>query len=486
MGFLKTFATALVAGSLGVISTLYYVHESDVLDVRELDRGEPYASQANLVMDESPRTLSPVRTHVEPIEGDALVTASDLSTSSVVFIKNLNTIKYRTGHWSDWFFEPRSSQRVSTGSGVIYSKDGYIVTNNHVIDEADEIEIIHGKKSYKAKLVGSDPSTDIAVVKVDANDLPNITLGNSSDVRVGEWVLAVGNPFNLTSTVTAGIVSAKGRNINILRDKFPIESFIQTDAAINPGNSGGALVNTRGELIGINTAILSRTGSYAGYGFAVPVDIVKKVVNDLIRYGEVQKAFIGAEYIDIDSKIANELDIKGLSGVIVTHVQKGWAADKGGLEKGDVILKVNSKSILGKSDLEETLGYMYPGDKVEVLLKRGDKSLERTVVLTNKQGTSDITKKEIYFSESLQVSFEQVSKVERDLLGIKGGVRVVEVGRGFFSRLDIPEDFIITEINHTPIDSPAELEDILQRIRGRVIISCITASGRKVYYPYRF
>lgn len=489
MNFIKTVVTAILAGSLGVYATLYYV---DIQNTYESNNVEMTVHAVNdhgvSVQEFTPSSVSTTR-RKDPLKGkvmDSFVEASDLSTSSVVFIKNLNTIRYRNGHWADWFFEPRASQRISTGSGVIFSENGYIVTNNHVIDGADEIEVIHGKRIYKAELIGTDPSTDIAVIKVADENLPGIALGSSKDVRVGEWVLAVGNPFNLTSTVTAGIVSAKGRNINILRDKFPIESFIQTDAAINPGNSGGALVNAKGELIGINTAILSRTGSYAGYGFAIPVDIVKKVVDDLIKYGEVQKALLGAEYIDIDSEIADELDIDGLNGVLVTNVQKGWAADRAGLRKGDVILTANAEVIEGKSDLEETLGYMYPGDKLEVNVVRGDKKITKTINLTNKQGTTSVIKKEIYYSESLKVSFESVPKAELDLLGVESGVRIVKIGSGFFSRLDIPEDFIVTDINSTQIESPKELEEILERVRGRVIISGITSNGRKVYYPYRF
>ena len=259
--------------------------------------------------------------------------ASEISTPSVVFVQTLSEVEYRTGGWMNWFFEPRSSQRIGSGSGVVFSADGYIVTNNHVIQDADEITVIAGKKSFQAELVGRDPSSDLAVIKVNSDELPVIKRGDSEKVAVGEWVLAVGNPFNLTSTVTAGIVSAKGRNINILKDKFPIESFIQTDAAINPGNSGGALVNSEGELIGINTAILSRTGSYAGYGFAIPVNIVKKVFNDLVKYGEVQKAFTGLEFIDIDSELADRLGIKNLDGVIVADVKYGSASDKAGVEE---------------------------------------------------------------------------------------------------------------------------------------------------------
>ncbi|MEM8894902.1 MAG: trypsin-like peptidase domain-containing protein [Bacteroidota bacterium] len=414
------------------------------------------------------------------------VLASERSTQSVVFIKTVNEIEYRTGSWMDWFFQPRASQTISSGSGVIFSEDGYIVTNNHVIDEADGITVIHGKESYDAELIGTDPSTDLAVIKINTAGLPAIALGKSEDINVGEWALAVGNPFNLTSTVTAGIVSAKGRNINILRDKFPIESFIQTDAAINPGNSGGALVNIRGELIGINTAILSRTGSYAGYGFAVPVDIVNKVFNDLKTYGEVQKAFLGAEYLDIDSDIKRRMELESTDGVIITDVRDGWAADKAKVKKGDVILAIDGKSIDSKANLEELVGYYYPGNEVNITLKRDDETIQRMLTLTNREGTTGVITKSTYLSESLGVVFESVPKLEKEVLGIDNGVRIVDVKNGFFRRLDIPEGFIVTKINNVEIESPEELADILERIRGRVIISGIDQRGRKVYYPYMF
>ena len=250
----------------------------------------------------------PAATAPRAAPGEDFALAAAQSTPSVVYIKTVSSRDYDRMSWLDMFFEGRgSSQQVSSGSGVIFRSDGYIVTNNHVIDKSDQIEVIHGKRTYEATVVGTDPSTDLAVLKVETEGLPEITLGRSSSLQVGEWVLAVGNPFNLTSTVTAGIVSAKGREINILRSNFPIESFIQTDAAINPGNSGGALVDRTGALVGVNTAILSRTGSYAGYGFAVPVDIVKKVVDDIIEYGEVQKAFFGANVVDITPTLAEQL-----------------------------------------------------------------------------------------------------------------------------------------------------------------------------------
>lgn len=476
--YLKIALVSFLSAGMGVWFTLEYAEFNNLKRDRESSLEKSQLEQSNFVSNRvDNKNLLPVEDFVE---------ASEHSTNSVVFIKNLSVINYRTGHWMDWFFEPRTSQRISTGSGVILSQDGYIITNNHVIEDADEIEVVHKKRSYKGHIVGTDPSTDLAVIKVETENFPAIALGNSSDVKVGEWVLAVGNPFNLTSTVTAGIVSAKGRNIHILKDKFPIESFIQTDAAINPGNSGGALVNRNGELIGINTAILSMTGSYAGYGFAVPVDIVKKVFNDIVQYGEVQKAFFGAEFADIDNEVAEELNINSLNGVIITHVQKGWAADKADIEKGDIVTAVNGEPLYDKAQLEEMIGYKYPGDLVQLTLKRGNKSVTKTLEFTNREGTKEVLKRNIYSSQSLQASFESVSKAERNLLGIESGIRVIEVGNGFFRKLDIPEGFIITEINHSHIDSPQELEDILNKIRGKVIVSGITTSGRKVYYPFLF
>ena len=414
------------------------------------------------------------------------VEASSKSTSSVVFIQTLSEVEYRTGGWMDWFFEPRSSQRVGSGSGVVFSEDGYIVTNNHVIQDADEITVIAGKRSFEAELVGRDPSSDLAVIKINSNELPVIKIGNSDEVNVGAWVLAVGNPFNLTSTVTAGIVSAKGRNINILKDKFPIESFIQTDAAINPGNSGGALVDAGGQLIGINTAILSRTGSYAGYGFAIPVNIVKKVFNDLVKYGEVQKAFTGLDFIDIDSELASKIGIENLDGVLVTEIKRGSAAAKAGLDERDVIRKVNGENIETKSQLEEVIAGSYPGDQLNLEIERDGTLKSTSIMLTNREGTTTIIKRDIYYSDELEASFESVSKVERDLLGIKSGVKVISVERnGFFSALDIPEGFIITQINNRLIDDPDELERILSDIRGRFDVIGINSRGRKVYYPFR-
>lgn len=420
-------------------------------------------------------------------QSEDFANASALSTSSVVFINTVASNNYNYNMF-DWFFNGQSGgQVVSSGSGVIYSQDGYIITNNHVIEKAEVIEVVHGKRSYKAKVIGRDPNTDLAVLKVDASNLPAIKIGTSRDIKVGEWVLAVGNPFNLTSTVTAGIVSAKARNINVVNSQFPIESFIQTDAAINPGNSGGALVNTKGELIGINTAILSRTGSYTGYGFAVPVDIVSKVVKDLIKYGEVQKAFIGTEVAEITEAIAKEMNLNDFNGVAVSYIQKDGAAEKAGLKKGDVILKLNEFEINSKSGFDEYLSYFSPGDKVKITFKTKGSPKEVMLTLTNSEGTTEILKHETFSSESLGADLAAVSKVEKDKLGItNGGVRITNIKRGLVRRLGISEGFIVTSINKVAINSPEELVDILEKIRGRVVIEGITSNGVKGYYTFYF
>lgn len=310
---------------------------------------------------------------VAPVD---FTTAAEQSVGAVVHVKT----KYRRQQYVDPFYQfffgrPQQQQSqpeaLASGSGVILSSDGYIVTNNHVIQQADQIEVVlNDKRTFAATLVGSDPNTDIALLKVEASDLPTLPMGNSDELKVGEWVLAVGNPFNLTSTVTAGIVSAKARNINILNAEMKIESFIQTDAAVNPGNSGGALVNTKGELVGINTAIASQTGSYAGYAFAVPTSIVQKVVADLRQYGSVQRAMLGIRMMDINSEVQEYYHLEDLEGVYVAEVVSGSAADRAGMENGDVIVAVDGKKVNSSSELQECIGRKSPGDEATLTVKR--------------------------------------------------------------------------------------------------------------------
>ncbi|MGD9327956.1 MAG: trypsin-like peptidase domain-containing protein [Cyclobacteriaceae bacterium] len=488
--------TGYVAGLLGA-ATFFYLIKPELLTGKVTREDIPQEilvsnyiepeiePEEKIEVNEFVKPDSPALSRLDVLS-ESFTDASRLSTSSVVYIRTVMEREY-SNTFLEWFFGERPSQSfISTGSGVIYTSDGYVVTNNHVIENADAIEVIHEKRTYKAELIGSDPSTDLAILKIDGEDMPNIKIGRSRDLEVGEWVLAVGNPFNLTSTVTAGIVSAKGRQINILRANFPIESFIQTDAAINPGNSGGALVNTKGELVGINTAILSKTGSYAGYGFAVPVDIVSKIVEDLIKYKEVQKAFVGAEVSDIDQQLGEELELDDWNGVIIQNLQKGGAADRGGLREGDIIVSLNDQDVKSKGEYEEVISYHSPGDRMDVTYKRGNKVADTQIILTNVQGTTEIITREIYTSRRLGADFEVVPKVEKDLLKIDDGVRITKIRSGFIKRLGIEEGFIVTHINKVPIKDAETLVDILVKIRGRVYVEGVSKDGVRGYYSYFF
>ena len=324
-------------------------------------------------------------------QGIAPVDFTQAAERSVEAVVHVKTKYYRQQQYVDPFYQfffgrPQQSQQPSamaSGSGVILSNDGYIVTNNHVIESANEIEVVlNDKRTFAAQLIGTDPNTDLALLKIEATDLPTIEIGNSDDLRVGEWVLAVGNPFNLTSTVTAGIVSAKARSINILNSDMKIESFIQTDAAVNPGNSGGALVNTRGQLVGINTAIASQTGSYAGYAFAIPTAIMQKVVADLRQYGTVQRALLGIRMLDITQQVKDQLSLESMEGVYVGEVISGSAADKAGMKAGDVIVQVDGRPINASSQLQEQIGRKNPGDQITILVRRGHRSVSLQVTLT--------------------------------------------------------------------------------------------------------
>jgi len=414
----------------------------------------------------------------------SFVDASENSTQSVVFIKNFSGTDPRRYSMFDYFFGSGPSQQVSSGSGVIISEDGYIVTNNHVIDRAETIEVIHQKKTYKARLVGTDKNTDIAVLKIDTDGLPAIKRGNSRDLRIGEWVLAVGNPFNLTSTVTAGIVSAKERQINILGGDFPLESFIQTDAPINPGNSGGALVNVNGELVGINTAILSRTGSYTGYGFAVPVDIAMKVSNDLIQYGEVQKAIPGIEAVEITPELAEEMNIKTLNGVIVTHVIRDGAAESAGLQRNDVITQLGNQEITGMGSFEEALSYYYPGQDLPVTYIRNGSKKTAQLKLQNLEGGDGILKREYYSSNLLGAKLEAVNTIEKDKMGIEYGVKLTGLTRGYLRDLGLREGFIITQINREPARDPKAVGKFLEDYSGKLLLEGVATSGQPFMQSY--
>jgi Do/DeqQ family serine protease len=416
----------------------------------------------------------------------SFVNASENSTASVVFIKNFSGSDPRRNSMLDYFFGTGTgpSQVVSTGSGVILSSDGYIVTNNHVIERAETIEVVHRKRTYKATLIGTDKNTDIAVLKIEETNLPAIKRGSSRDLRIGEWVLAVGNPFNLTSTVTAGIVSAKERQINILGGDFPLESFIQTDAPINPGNSGGALVNVNGELVGINTAILSRTGSYTGYGFAVPVDIAVKVANDLIKFGEVQKALPGIDVTEITPELAKEMSLNTLDGVLVTHVQRNGPAEQAGLRKNDVIYQIEDINVNGKGSFEEALSYHYPGDNIRVNFQRGNNRNSAKVTLQNLEGGTGVIKREYFTSNLLGARLETVNAIERDRLNIPNGIKISSISRGYLKDLGLNNGYIITHINREPAKDPNQVGTYLEKYSGKLILEGLSSSGQKFSQSY--
>ncbi|PCH69588.1 MAG: hypothetical protein COC01_01055 [Bacteroidetes bacterium] len=426
--------------------------------------------------------------------------ASSIATPAVVHIKSIvqqhTTQGYNFDPFRDFFgfrfydqrpqTQPR--QRMSSGSGVIISEDGYIVSNNHVINGADEIEIVlNDKRTFSASVIGTDPTTDLALLKVEEKGLPFLKFGNSDNIQVGEWVLAVGNPFNLTSTVTAGIVSAKARSINILDDKYRIESFIQTDAVVNPGNSGGALINTLGDLVGINTAIQSQTGSYIGYSFAIPVNIVKKVMDDLLKYGKVQRGFIGVSIRDIDAALAKELNLNKIEGVYVADLTPGGSAEDAGIQKGDVILKVNGVAVNSASELQEQVGRFRPGDRVAIVLNSDGDTEELNVILRNKEGTTSIIKREKKeIMTVLGAEFEELSENEKREIGLTHGVKIKRLKEGKLRYTGLREGFIITHINKRSIESPQDIAAIFKKNKGNIvgIEGFYPDDGTKYYYGF--
>ena len=440
-----------------------------------------------------PNTLS------QPVEvAFDFTKAAALVNPSVVHIKSTIRREYaqRTPQnipfpfrefFGDQFGQPRAPQSQegqASGSGVLISKDGYIVTNNHVIDGATEVKIsLYDKREYPATVVGTDPNTDIALLKVEESvDLPFLTFGNSDAVRVGQWVLAVGNPFDLESTVTAGIVSAKGRNISLLnKGGAPIESFIQTDAAVNPGNSGGALVNTNGELIGINTAIASPTGSYAGYSFAVPSDLVRKVVSDLKEYGAVQRAYLGINIRPVTGELATDKDLTSTRGVYIAGLSEGGAAEKGGLKEGDVILSIDGRKVNSVGELQENIARKKPGQKLEVVVER-DRARITVPVQLQDFAKGKIAANEKVFSK-LGARFKELSAEEAEEADVPYGIQLVEVLPGKLSAQSrMQRGFIITKADRQPVKSIKDLDRILGSAKDGVLIEGKYPGGRTEYF----
>ena len=393
--------------------------------------------------------------------------------------------------FANYFWGYRQAQpqiQKGAGSGVIMSDDGYIVTNNNVVEGADRIMVhLNDKRQFEAKVIGRDPSTDIALIKVEGSGLPTLSYGNSDDVKVGQWVLAVGNPMNLTSTVTAGIVSAKARNINILqydqsRDVFPIESFIQTDAAVNPGNSGGALVDASGKLIGINSAIASTTGAYTGYSFAIPANIVRKVAGDLMEFGSVQRAYIGVSIADIDPALANQIGLSTPKGVYVKGLTGGGAAADAGMKAGDVIVRVGSMNVDNVPQLQEQIGTFRPGDQVAVTVLRDGKEAVMDVKLRGREGATTVAAKETSASVVLGAEMAAATAEELKALKIENGVKVMNINGGKLRSSGIREGFIIIQIDRTLMREPKDVLRALDEKRGGVLIEGVYPNGTRAYY----
>ncbi len=425
---------------------------------------------------------------------DFTVPASN-SIHAVVHIKTeyarKNSMYDNFFNFHDFFGDAPFGQQgplQGAGSGVIISADGFIVTNNHVVQDASKIEIVlNDKRSYEGTVVGTDVSTDLAVVRIKESNLPFLTYGNSDELQIGEWVLAVGNPFNLTSTVTAGIVSAKARNINILGtpDGTSIESFIQTDAAVNRGNSGGALVNTRGELVGINAAIASGNGFYAGYSFAIPVNIVKKVVGDLVDYHEVQRAFLGVIIQEIDSKLAQELGIKELKGVYVSDVNDGSAAKEAGITKGNIITSINKIPVNSTSELLEQISRYRPGEKIPVGISDDGTEKIINVTLRNREGNTSLVESKT--KDVLPRLGAKIHPASADLLrklGIDHGVQVTDIGEGLLQNAGIREGYVITEIDKKPIHTADDVNKILSNKSGGVLLEGVYPNRVRAYYGF--
>ena len=388
--------------------------------------------------------------------------------------------------FGDEYGMPQSRQQKGSGSGVIIRPDGYIVTNNHVVNGATSIQVtLNNNQQYDATVVGTDPATDVAIIKVDATDLPTIPMGDSDALRLGEWVLAIGSPLGaqLRSTITAGIVSAKGRSMPDYSGEFKIESFIQTDAAVNPGNSGGALVNKKGELVGINTAIVSQTGSYTGYSFAVPVNIVKRVAQDLMDFGSVKRAVLGISMGSVDKKFADEMKLSSISGVYINEVMKGSAAEKAGLKKNDVIVAIDGQKITDASSVQAKVGSYHPGDKAVIRYIRDGKELETTVVFqaaAQQNGEADLDGSIIFYGAHLKAASPETLKA----LGLKAGVEIVSVESGKMAEAGAKQGGVIAYVNGEAVSKPEDVVAKAKKASRAIYIEGVDKNGRSFYFGF--
>ena len=452
------------------------------------------AQQQDVIRDASGREVEYRTVNLAETDYPDFTYAAESAVEAVVYVEV--TVQRRQQYQNiDPFFRfffgdeyalPQNREAKGSGSGVIIRPDGYIVTNNHVVSGASKIQVtLNNNEQYEATIVGTDPATDVAIIKVDATGLPTIPMGNSDNLRLGEWVLAIGSPLGaqLRSTITAGIVSAKGRSMPDYSGEFKIESFIQTDAAVNPGNSGGALVNKKGELVGINTAIVSQTGSYTGYSFAVPVNIVKRVAEDLMDYGSVKRAVLGISMGTVDKKFADEMKLSSVSGVYINEVLKGSAAEKAGLQKNDVIVAIDGQKITDASSVQAKVSDYHPGDKAVITYIRNGKQQETSVVFqaaAQQNGEADIDGSIAFYGARLKPASPEALKT----LGQRAGVEIVSVGSGKMAEAGARENTIITHVNGEAVSKPEDVVAKAKKSVRAVYIEGVDMNGKSFYFGF--
>lgn len=470
---LATFAIAATGGAMAVIGYEQFTNPHTPIIIEE-------------------RTSPVLRTASgSPLQWDSFSDAAESAVNSVVHVKTAVEQGYYVSPFRGFNFgRGNMTPRIveGAGSGVILSEDGYIITNNHVVKNARSVTVmLNDNREFSAEIIGTDPTTDIAVLKIEADDLTPLPFANSDDLRLGQWVLAVGNPFNLTSTVTAGIVSAKGRNINIIDENSAIESFIQTDAAVNPGNSGGALVNVNGDLVGINTAISTHTGSFEGYSFAIPSNLAQKVVGDIIEYGQVQRAYLGVNITNVTPELSTQLGLETTSGVYIANVVEGSAAEEAGLENGDIIKKINNREVSRTSELLEVVGSKRPGDAIELVVERDGEPNNFTLTLTNERGSTDlIAATDEMASTRLGGKFAGLSEEIKVRLKLRNGVVVTDPGDGKLSQAGVPRGFIITKVNNERVNSEEDINAVLQKLNvgDGILIQGYRTNGQPDFFAF--
>jgi len=493
--FLKSFGGA-IAGSLLVILTMYFMIKPDQPVAIQNNAPDFYqmhytksTTSGNASYSASAATALPLAPEIQV----DFTTAAEKSVNAVVHIKTEMAVKsvyYDNffGPFRNYFYPQQPNNIVAFGSGVIISSDGYIVTNNHVVDGADKISVTFNDKTEKeARVIGTDPSTDLALIKVEGDNFEYLSYGNSDKLKVGEWVLAVGNPFNLTSTVTAGIVSAKARNINILGAPSAIESYIQTDAVVNRGNSGGALVNAKGELVGINAAIASHTGVYEGYSFAIPANIVKKVVEDLKNYGATQRGYLGVQVRNLDAQFARTVGIDELQGVYVSGVIDGSGAADAGIKSGDVILSIDDKSINSLSELTGIVGQYRPGDRVVVKIHSddGEEELVRVTLKKRDNTTALVRNAEAFYSNNLGAWLQKASDELLNNMHLENGLKVVDVKDGVLLRGGITKGFVIYNVNGVGVNNESSLSNAIKNRKHNIVkLKGMYPDGVKISFEF--